>query len=339
MRNFRIASLSLALFTALTITHPTDVNAATASTPLSVSQTKSVLTPGLDNQKVFRHHRVAVGNVRLHFVRGGEGKPLFLLHGWPTTWWEWHKVMPGLAEDFDVIAVDTRGLGDSSRPKTGYEKDELANDIVRLAAHLGFEEFSVAGHDLGGQIAFALARTHPEKVERLAILDVPLMGLPYSELVNPWHFAFNKVHDLPEALTQGRERLFLDQFWSGFTYNPRGFEEADVQEFLRSYSTAGAMRAGFEYYRAFERDGAANRAWFESGAKLNMPVLWLGGETTNEADAARAGIISTGDLLGRQLEQATTDLRGESLDGCGHWLASECPEQTEERLRAFFSAE
>ncbi len=94
--------------------------------------------------------------------------------------------------------MDARGLGDSSRPETGYDKDELANDIVELALHLGFERFSVAGHDLGGQIAFALARSYPEKVESLAILDVPLMGMPYSELDNPWHFAFNKVPDLPK---------------------------------------------------------------------------------------------------------------------------------------------
>lgn len=97
------------------------------------------------------------------------------------------------------------------------------------------------------------------------------------------------------------------------------------------------MRAGFNYYRAFERDGAANKDWFERCTKLQMPVLWLGGESTSEADAAKAGIISTGDLLGHQLENAATDLRGQSLNEFGHWLASECPEQTEEHLRAFFS--
>tara|TARA_R110002020_G_scaffold134252_36_gene299743 strand:- start:7136 stop:8158 length:1023 start_codon:yes stop_codon:yes gene_type:complete len=303
------------------------------SAPTQIAQT---LTPGLGANTGFEHHRTAVGDVRLHYVRGGEGEPLILLHGWPTTWWEWHKVMPGLAENFDVIAVDTRGLGDSTRPESGYEKDVLGEDIVALASKLGLTRFSIAGHDLGGQVAFSIARNHPDMVQRLAILDVPLMGMPYSEALAPWHFAFNKVPDLPEALTQGRERFFLDQFWSGFTYNPRGFEEADIQEFLRTYTAVGAMNAGFNYYRAFDNDAAVNKAWFEAGNKLEMPVLWLGGEGTEEADIAGAGIISTGNLLGLQLENAATDLRGESFAGCGHWLASECPERTEALLQNFF---
>lgn len=311
-------------------------NATAAQTSAAASELTQPLTPGLGPDTGFAHHRVAVGDVRLHYVRGGKGEPLILLHGWPTTWWEWHKVMPGLARDFDVIAVDTRGLGDSSRPENGYDKDQLGEDIVNLARQLGLTRFSLAGHDLGGQIAFAIARNHPDMVRRLAILDVPLMGMPYSDAIRPWHFAFNKVPDLPEALTQDHERLFLDQFWSGYTYNPRGFEEADIQEFLRTYAAVGTMRAGFNYYRAFDQDGAANKAWAAKGGKLQMPVLWLGGETTPEAEMATAGIISTGDLLGQQLKTAATDLRGESLNGCGHWLASECPERTEEHLRLFF---
>ena len=294
------------------------------------------LTPGLGPDTGFTHHRVVVGDVRLHYVRGGKGEPLILVHGWPTTWWEWHKIMPGLAKDFEVIAVDTRGLGDSSRPEGGYDKDQVGEDIVNLARQLGLTHFSVAGHDLGGQVAFAIARNHPDIVKRVAILEVPLMGMPYSDAIRPWHFVFNSVPDLPEALTQGRERLYLDQFWSRLTYNPRGFQEADIQEFLRTYTAVGAMRAGFDYYRTFDQDGAANKAWLAAGNKLHMPVLWLGGEPTPPAEIAKIGFISTADLLGRQLETAATDLHGRILPGCGHWLASECPEQTEEHLRAFF---
>ncbi|MWB78327.1 alpha/beta fold hydrolase [Pseudooceanicola sp. 216_PA32_1] len=327
-------AIALGLLLATGATMPAWAQAADAS---SATEATLELTPSLGADTGFRHHRTAVGDVRLHYVRGGEGEPLILLHGWPTTWWEWHKIMPGLAETFDVIAVDTRGLGDSTRPESGYEKDVIGEDIVALARQLGLTRFSIAGHDLGGQVAFAIARNHPEMVQRLAILDVPLMGMPYSEALAPWHFAFNAVPDLPEALTQGRERIFLDIFWSGFTYNPRGFDEADIQEFLRSYTAVGAMHAGFNYYRAFDRDAAANRAWFEAGNKLDMPVLWLGGEGTAEADIAGAGLISTGNLLELQLENAATDLRGQSLAGCGHWLASECPERTEQLLNDFFS--
>ncbi|WP_168879821.1 alpha/beta fold hydrolase [Rhizobium sp. P28RR-XV] len=308
---------------------------ASDSMPPTDAERGDTLTPSLAGSE-FSHHRVVVGDVRIHYVRGGKGEPLILLHGWPATWWEWKKVMPGLAKDFDVIAVDTRGLGDSSRPEAGYDKDQIGEDIVKLASQLGLTRFSVAGHDLGGQVAFAIARNHPDMVKRLAILDVPLMGLPYADTLAPWHFAFNKVPDVPEMLTQGRERLYLDLFWTGATYNSRGFDEADIQEFMRTYAAAGAMRAGFNYYRTFEQDGAANKAWLGSGNKLKMPVLWLGGEGTPEAAMATVGVISTGDFLGRQLQTVATDLRGESMAGCGHWLASECPERTEKHLSLFF---
>lgn len=341
MRRFGKDTFALGLMIATLFSGAASAQEATpAATPSATAgEISQPLTPELGPETGFSHHRTAVGDVRLHYVRGGEGDPLFLIHGWPTTWWEWHKVMPGLAEDFDVIAVDTRGLGDSTRPTGGYDKEQIGEDIVALAQELGLSSFSVAGHDLGGQVAFAIARNHPDMVERLAILDVPLMGMPHSEAIQPWHFAFNKVPDLPEQLTQGRERLFLDQFWSGFTYNPRGFEEADIEEFLRTYTAVGTMRAGFNYYRAFEEDAAANKAWLDAGNKLEMPVMWLGGEDTPQEDIPGAGIISTGGLLGMQLETAATDLQGESLQGCGHWLTSECPERTEEKLRDFFTAE
>jgi pimeloyl-ACP methyl ester carboxylesterase len=332
-------ALSLMIATLFNVAGSAQEAGLTGTAPATTSEIAQSLTPALGSETGFSHHRTAVGDVRLHYVRGGKGEPLILLHGWPATWWDWHKIMPGLAENFDVIAVDTRGLGDSTRPEGGYDKERIGEDIVALAQKLGLSSFSIAGHDLGGQIAFAIARNHPDLVKKVAILDVPLMGLPHSEAVAPWHFSFNAVPDLPEQLTQGNERLFLDQFWSGFTYNPRGFEETDIQEFLRTYTAAGAMRAGFNYYRAFESDGAANKAWFDAGNKLEMPVFWLGGEGTAESDIAGAGIISTGELLGMQLETAATDLRGESLDGCGHWLASECPARTEELLLNFFTGQ
>lgn len=103
----------------------------------------------------FTHHTAKANGVRLHYVMGGKGDPVVLLHGWPTTWYEWHKVMPALAQHYTVIAPDTRGLGDSSKPATGYDKLTLASDIYGLVQQLGFQQINLVGHDLGGQIAYA----------------------------------------------------------------------------------------------------------------------------------------------------------------------------------------
>jgi len=276
---------------------------------------------------MFTHHKTYVGDVPLHYVRGGQGAPLILVHGWPTTWYEWRRVMPALAAHFDVIAVDTRGLGDSSRPLSGYDKKTLAADIAGLARELGLGPVHIAGHDLGGQIAYAFAMDHPELTRRIAILDVPLPGLDGWEDVQYWHFRLQETPDIPEMLVAGKEREYLTYFYAQVAHNPAAFTAADIDEFLRTYTQPGAMRAGFAYYRAFQADAQVNRADAAAGQTLRMPVLWLGGAS------------ATNDLLGRQLRAVAPDLRGAVIAGCGHWLSTECPRQTSQRLIDFFSGQ
>ena len=154
----------------------------------------------------FEHHYAEVGEVMLHYVTLGSGPPVVLLHGWPQTWYEWRLVMPRLAERFTVIAPDLRGLGDSSRPLTGYDKRTVANDVWRLVTEtLGHRTFHLVGHDWGGPTAYALAATHPEAVTKLAIVDVviPGDGGDFSQGGRRWHHQFHITPDLPEALRGG----------------------------------------------------------------------------------------------------------------------------------------
>ncbi|MGH7947826.1 MAG: alpha/beta fold hydrolase, partial [Candidatus Binataceae bacterium] len=150
----------------------------------------------------FKHHYADLKGVRLHFVTMGQGAPVVLLHGWPQTWYEWRRVMPLLADRFLCVAPDLRGLGDSSRPQTGYDKKTVANDVWQLMHdHLGHQRFAVVGHDWGAPVAFRLAADHPDAVTHLAMLDVPVPGdqPPGSGggMAPRWHHLFHQVADLP----------------------------------------------------------------------------------------------------------------------------------------------
>ena len=282
-----------------------------------------------------RHHFADLGEVLMHYVTAGQGPPVVLLHGWPQTWWEWRHVIPALAEKYSVIAPDMRGLGDSSRPLGGYDKRTIANDIWSLVAErLGHRSFFLVGHDWGGPTAFALAAAHPQAVRRLVILDVviPGSGGDFSEGGQRWHHPFHMTPDLPEALTEGRERLYLSWFYRTFAYRPDAITDADLDEYVRTYSQPGAMRAGFAYYRALLQDAADNKAMLAQD-KLAMPVLAIGGAVSYPHGRGR------GSAPEQSLRQVALDVRGAVIPECGHFIPEEAPDVLNKYLLDFFAAE
>lgn len=278
----------------------------------------------------FEHHTAAVNNVQLHYVIAGQGDPVVLLHGWPETWYQWRKIIPPLAERYTVIAPDMRGLGDSSKPVSGYDKRTVADDIYKLVCTLGFERILLVGHDWGGPVAYAYAAAHPNDVRRLVILDVPIPGAGLEKIPQAarrgglWHISFHGVRDLPEQLVAGRERMYLSWFYRT-AYNPTAITEEDIDEYVRCYSAPGGMRAGFEYYRAIWDDVDHNTE--NAKTKLTMPVLALGGK------------YSFGKQTKRSLTALAEDLRGGEIDQCGHWIAEEQPAYLTEQLLRFFGEE
>src|SRR4051794_6850703 len=265
-----------------------------------------------------RHHHADLGDVRLHYVTAGSGFPVVLLHGWPQSWYEWRHVIPGLAERYQVIAPDLRGLGESSRPADGYDKKTVGNDVWRLVHDvLGIAEFYLIGHDWGGPTAYAVAAAHPDAVRKLAILDVtiPGDGSPnISQGGRRWHHAFHQTLDLPEALVAGREDIYLGWFYRCYGARPLGDEE--TAEYLRVYRQPGALRAGFSYYRALPQDIAENAARVAAGFRLPMPVLALGGDS---AWGRRLEVVES-------LQRLAVDVRGGLIENCGHWMPEEQPE-------------
>ena len=167
--------------------------------------------------ETFASRYIDTGDVQLHAVIGGEGPPLLLIHGWPGSWYYWRLVMPALAREYEVIAVDQRGIGLSDKPEEGYDAGTLANDLVGLMDALGHEQFAVVGVDTGLLIAYALAADYPDRVVRLAVGEAPLPGItPPYPLILPdplvdrlYHLPFNQLKETNEKLVRGREEIFF----------------------------------------------------------------------------------------------------------------------------------
>jgi pimeloyl-ACP methyl ester carboxylesterase len=273
----------------------------------------------------FSHHMASVnGGIQIHYVIGGHGgDPVVLLHGWPQTWYEWRHVMPSLAKNYTVIVPDLRGLGDSSKPITGYDGKTTAEDIHQLVAQLGFKDSFLVGHDLGALVAFSYAAAHPSEVRRLVILDVPITGIgqPLNS-TRLWHIPFHMVRDIPETLVEGKEREYLTWFYSNYSYNPAAITKEDIDEYVSHYSAPGGMRAGFEYYRAFPIDAEQIKEY--SKVKLPMPVLALGGENS----------FGTAPLV--SMQSISTNVRGGIVPFSGHWIPEEQPDFVVDQLFKFF---
>lgn len=278
------------------------------------------------------HCYAELNQVLMHYVEAGSGFPLLLLHGWPQTWYAWRRVIPALARHYRVIAPDLRGLGDTSRPLDGYDKRTVAADLWQLMHdHLGHESFHLVGHDWGGPTAYALAVARPGAVRRLAVLDVVIPGDGadgFSQGGRRWHHAFHMTPDLPEALTGGRERVYLEWFYRNFAHRPDTIDECDLQEYLRTYTRPGAMRAGFAYYRALPRDIADNQETIGQD-RLRMPVLAVGG----------AKAWGRGREVAQSLRRVAVDVSEDVVPECGHFIPEERPDHLIERLSTFLGME
>lgn len=272
------------------------------------------------------HHTTEVNGVQYHYVLSGKGPTtVVLLHGWPVTWYHWHPIIPRLAENYTVVAPDLRGLGQTSKPKTGYDKRTVAKDIYELVKKLGRERVYVVGHDVGAMVGFAMAHEYPAMVQKLVVLDAALPGLGIWDASQKrlWHFGFHQVPNLPEALVSGNVKTYLRYFFTFNMYNKSAIREEELDEYVAAYSQPGALEAGFAYYRAFNEDIKANEVYART--KLRMPVLALGGE------------ITTGQGTLRQLEPIAENVRGGIIEKSGHWFATEQPDELVRRLLAFFA--
>ncbi len=275
------------------------------------------------------HHTATANGVRVHYVEAGEGEPVLLLHGWGQTWHEWSRIIPALAKSFRVIAPDLRGLGDSARPKTGYDKKTVATDIHHLLHHLGVGRAHVVGHDFGVAVAFALAHQWPEQVRSLVMMEMMLPGFGGEMAFNitrtggRWHMVFHARCELAEMLVAGKERDYLSWFFKTFAYDPEAITPADLEVYTRAYAAPGAMGASFEYYRTLFDDEEQFKIWGQT--KLKVPILALG------------GAVNMGDRVFQMMQKLGETVSGGSVERAGHWIPEERPDWLIEHLPAFFA--
>jgi haloacetate dehalogenase len=291
----------------------------------------------------FRLDMIDTGEATIRVRHAGSGPPLLLLHGHPQTHLMWHRVAPALARDFTVLAADMRGYGHSSKPPTAndhepYSKRAMARDQVALMRTLGFEQFSVAGHDRGGRCAYRMALDFPGRVQRLAVLDI----LPTNEHFRRaemrfglayWHWFFlAQPFDVPERIIGADPRGFFTRAWprdaSGVPQSPPYFAPEAVEDYLSCYLNPATVHATCEDYRAgatfdFDLDEADRT----SGKRLACPVLALW--------AARGALPKLYDVLAIWRDWAD-DVRGCAVDS-GHYLPEEAPDQTAGLLTSFFT--
>jgi pimeloyl-ACP methyl ester carboxylesterase len=267
-----------------------------------------------------------VDGIKLHYLVAGKGEPIMLLHGYAQNSHMWRPLIAELAKTNTVIAPDLRGFGQSAKPPQGYDKTTMARDMHALAVSLGYKRVRLAGHDIGLMVAYAYAAQFPAEVDRIALMDAFLPGVGDWTKVwllrDLWHFHF--YGETPLKLVAGRERIYLEHFWNDFAADrTKSVPERDRRIYAKAYGEPGAMRAGFEVFRAFEQDAKDFQAL--SQTRLTMPMLVLAGEK------------ASGEFLIQQGRLVADNVEGVVIMGSGHWLMEEAPDQVIPKLVAFMT--
>jgi haloacetate dehalogenase len=286
----------------------------------------------------FDQRDIPVSGATIHVATAGSGPPLLLLHGYPQTHTMWHLVAPRLAEQFTVVAADLRGYGDSSKPPAGddhagYAKRAMALDQVEVMEQLGFPRFAVAGHDRGGRVAYRMALDHPDRVTKLAVLDIVPTYVMWAGAdrrfgMATYHWFFlAQPYDLPERLIGAEPEYFLRTTLARWAAPGHQFAPEALAEYIRHFRDPACIHASCEDYRAGATlDPDHDAADRDAGRRITCPMLALWG-------AGRAGGGGR-DRVAIWREWAD-DVRGQGLP-CGHFLPEEAPAETHAALDAFF---
>ncbi|SFD86705.1 Pimeloyl-ACP methyl ester carboxylesterase [Chitinophaga sp. CF118] len=276
---------------------------------------------------------VQTDDVKLHAVTGGSGPVVLLIGGWPETWYQWRLIMPELAKQHTVVAVDARGFNLSDTTPSGYDSATIANDLAKFMTILGYEKFSVVGHDLGMWAGYALAADHPDRLIRLAVVDAVIPGVadwftmlsvkPLNDFL--WHFAFNRVDDINEQLVRGREDIYFKYQFATKAANPDVIPAYAVSYYVDVLkSSPERLRSSFEYYRVIDTDMAQNRQ--RKTKKITIPVLAIAGE------------VACNSFTANDMRLIADDVSEVIIPACGHFVPEEAPDALFAALQPFLNS-
>ncbi|MEX0799801.1 MAG: alpha/beta hydrolase [Dehalococcoidia bacterium] len=266
----------------------------------------------------FNHEYATINGLRYHYVREGAGPPLFLIHGWPGFHYEWRMNIKPLAEHFEVIAPDMRGYGETDKPdlppEEAYTPDVFAADIRGLIEHLGFDKVSIASHDFGSLWTYRFAVLHRDLIDKLVFFQPAYPGIANRFLtpdrqIETWYQFFHQLPLAEELVGSSREatEIYLRHFLTHWSGGESVWTDEEVERFVDAFSQPGALRGGFNCYRAMFRAGAS---MFSGDLTIHAPTLVLWGENDPLFKVEWAD----------QLETFFKDLTFRSVPDCGHWL-------------------
>ncbi len=278
------------------------------------------------------HEQRLVNGVNLHCAIAGEGPLIILLHGFPEFWYSWRHQIPELAKHFTVVAPDMRGYNDSDKPVQveDYAVPKLVEDVVQLIHSFGHEQAVVAGHDWGAAVAWEVALTRPEVVDKLIILNVPHPRIFIQNLItNPrqmlrsWYTAFFQLPWLPEQVIKADNYRFIEQAFRGMAVHKQQFSDQDIAQYKLAISKPRALTSAINYYRAAARYGLFSMSG--SGPIVTQPTLVIWGEQ----DTALGKELNVG------LERYVPDLTLHFIPDASHWVQQDCPELVTQYMLKF----
>jgi len=289
-----------------------------------------------------RHGYASVNGIRLHYAESGSGDNLvILLHGFPEFWYSWRKQLEALSGSFHAIAPDLRGYNLSDKPPRveDYKIDKIVVDVIGLIDHFGAKQAAIVGHDWGAGVAWALAQKHPERVSRLAVLQVPLQAvfranLTFKQFLRSWYMFFFQIPRLPEWLISLQNFRAIEDTFTKKIFRKNTFTPEDVERYKEAARQPGALTGAVNYYRANvfdrlfprKREGSVN----PSHHRVRVPTLFIFGEE----DFAIIPASVRG--LNEYIDAYYREVR---IPDSGHWVQNEAAAQVNEALINFLSSQ